>query len=160
MLWLLRHGDAAAGHPDEARALTARGRAQAQNAGMALSRLGVKIDACLSSPKARALQTAELACAPLGLSVSLQPLLAGADYDAEQLAAGFGDVLLVGHNPSLSQAVHDLTGARVNLRKGGLAAVSGRELVLLLGPRELAAIAGAPPQDAGSGTAPAPGESP
>lgn len=160
MLWLLRHGDAEAGHPDEARALTARGRTQAQTAGTALSRLGVKIDACLSSPKRRALQAAELACTPLGLSVSLQPALADSDYDAALLAAGLGEVLLVGHNPSLSQAVHDLTGARVNLRKGGLAAVSGRELVLLLGPRELAAIAGAPPQDAGSGTAPAPGESP
>ena len=160
MLWLLRHGDAEAGHPDEARALTARGRAQAQTAGTALSRLGVKIDACLSSPKRRALQTAELACTPLGLSVSLQPVLADSDYDAALLAAGLGDVLLVGHNPSLSQAVHDLTGARVNLRKGGLAAVSGRELVLLLGPRELAAIAGAPPQNGEGGTAPAPGDSP
>ena len=160
MLWLLRHGDAVAGHPDEARALTALGRAQAQNAGAVLSQLGVSIDVCLSSPKARALQTAQLTCAPLGVKVSSAPSLADSDYDAELLAAGLGDVLLVGHNPSLSRALHDLTGARVNLRKGAVAAVSGRELVLLLGPRELAAIAGAPPKKPRSGTEPAPGAGP
>ncbi len=51
-------------------------------------------------------------------------------------------VLLVGHNPDLPQLVHDLTGARVELKKGGVAGVqlSGRargELVALLRPREL-----------------------
>ncbi len=142
MLWFLRHGDAEDGQRDEARALTALGRLQASDAGAGLRRLGVKIDACLSSPKRRALETAGLACEQLGAGVQVARVLADSAYDAERLAAGLGDVLLVGHNPSLSRALHDLTGARVNLRKGGVAAVSGRELLLLLGPRELAAIAG------------------
>ena len=59
-----------------------------------------------------------------------------------------GRLLLVGHEPDLSSVVGDLTGARVDLKKGGVAAVilkgvSG-ELAVLLRPRELALIAGVP----------------
>ena len=36
-----------------------------------------------------------------------------------------------------------MTGARVHMRKGGLAAVERGELVVLMTPTELAAIAGA-----------------
>ena len=50
-------------------------------------------------------------------------------------------MLLVGHEPDFSRAVHDLTGARVQLKKGGLAGVDGRELKVLMRPRELRAIA-------------------
>ena len=57
-----------------------------------------------------------------------------------------GRLLLVGHEPDLSGIVGDLTGGRVDLKKGGLAVVSlegaGGELVVLLRPRELALIAG------------------
>jgi hypothetical protein len=38
-------------------------------------------------------------------------------------------------------AVHDLTGAQVRMKKGGLAGVDRGELKVLLRPRELAAIA-------------------
>ncbi len=68
MLWLLRHADAADGVPDDERPLTELGVRQARDAGLALERLGAKIDACLSSPKLRAVQTAELACEPLGVA--------------------------------------------------------------------------------------------
>ena len=50
-------------------------------------------------------------------------------------------VLLVGHDPDLSTAVHDLTGAQVRLPKGGLAGVDRGELSVLLRPSELTAIA-------------------
>jgi phosphohistidine phosphatase SixA len=70
MLWLLRHAEAADGTPDDDRPLTERGIAQAEAAGHALAHLGVSIDICLSSPKLRALQTAQLACAPLGLEAT------------------------------------------------------------------------------------------
>jgi phosphohistidine phosphatase len=99
MLWLLRHGDAADGHPDDERALTERGIAQADAAGRALAALGAELDACLSSPKRRALQTAERACQPLGLEVTPQPALAGEPFDVHELTAGLGNVLLVGHDP-------------------------------------------------------------
>jgi phosphohistidine phosphatase len=143
MLWLLRHGDAAEGKPDEARPLTERGVRESQTAGRALARLGTNIDACLSSPRVRALHTAQLACEPLGLDVETTDALAGEPFDPLDLAAGRGDVLLVGHDPSMSYALHDLTGAQVRLRKGGLAAVEKGELLVLLRPAELTAIAGA-----------------
>src|SRR5579875_407989 len=142
MLWLLRHAEAADGRPDEARPLTPRGIHQARAAGLALARLGVSFDTCLTSPKRRALETARLACQALGLEPITEPALAGGSYNPERLAAGFDEVLLVGHNPTISIALGDLTGARVSLRKAGLAAVRRGELVLLLTPRELFAIAG------------------
>ena len=141
MLWLLRHAEAADGLPDDERPLTEQGTRQAEAAGRALSRLGTHIDACLSSPKLRALQTAQLACDPLGVSVTPEPALAGEPFDVHALTAGLGDVLLVGHDPSFSLTVHDLTGAQVRMAKGGLAAVKKGELVVLLRPSELAAIA-------------------
>ena len=141
MLWLLRHGEAEEGSPDAERALTEKGRKQARAAGRALAEVGVKIDACLTSPKVRAYETALLACEPLGVEPQHEPKLASGPFDAEQLAAGLGEVLLVGHDPDFSMAIHDMTGAQVRLKKGGLAAVDTGELIVLMRPKEAAAIA-------------------
>ena len=141
MLWLLRHTEAAEGEPDEDRPLTDRGTQDAEAAGRALARLGVNIDACLTSPKKRALQTAQLVCEPLGVAVSIEPALSGEPFDARELTAGLGDVLLVGHDPSFSLTVNQLTGAQARLRKGGLAGIDKGELVVLLRPEEMEAIA-------------------
>jgi phosphohistidine phosphatase len=141
MIWLLRHAEAEPGSPDEARKLTPKGEEQSRNAGLALARLGVKPDLCLTSPRVRAVQTAELACEPLGVQVTIEPRLSGGPFDPEELAAGVGEVLLVGHDPDFSMAVHDMTGAQVRLRKGGLAAVNKGELVVLVRPRETTEIA-------------------
>lgn len=141
MIWLLRHGQAEDGSPDAERELTGKGERQARAAGEALAALDVTIDACLTSPKVRAAETARLACEPLDAEAQHEPALAGGPFDAEQLAAGFGDVLLVGHEPDFSMAVHAMTGAQVRLKKGGLAGVDRGELSVLLRPAELAAIA-------------------
>jgi phosphohistidine phosphatase len=142
MIWLLRHGDAAEGSPDAERPLTDKGREQSRAVGAALKALGVEIDACLTSPKVRAAETARIACEQLGdLEPQLEPKLAGGPFDAEALAAGLGDdVLLVGHDPDFSAAVHSLTGAQVRLKKGGLAGVDRGELIVLLRPREMKQI--------------------
>jgi phosphohistidine phosphatase len=142
VLWLLRHGDAAEGSPDAERPLTDKGREQSRAAGAALKALGVQIDACLTSPKVRAADTANLACEPLGVEPQLEPKLSGGPFDAEALAAGLGEnVLLVGHDPDFSAAVHSLTGAQVRMKKGGLAGVDRGELIVLMRPRELKALA-------------------
>ena len=141
MLWLLRHAEAADGLPDDERPLTERGVRQATDAGNALARLGVNIDVCLASPKLRAVQTAQLACEPLGLAVTIEPALSGEPFDVRELTAGLGEVLLVGHDPSFSLTLHDLTGTQARMRKGGLAGISKGELVVLMRPAELAAIA-------------------
>ncbi|HEV3071669.1 MAG TPA: phosphohistidine phosphatase SixA [Solirubrobacteraceae bacterium] len=159
-LWLLRHADAEphGTRADFERRLTPRGERQARLAGVALARTGVSFDAIFVSPKVRAQQTAELALQEWGeergeerlsLLRTYAPLAGG--FDAAQaldaLAGTDADarVLLVGHEPDLSGVLAELTGARIDLKKGGLAVVrldgGGGELVILLRPRELALIA-------------------
>ena len=143
MIWLLRHGDAADHAADDAsRPLTGKGKRQARAAGAALAALGVGIDACLTSPKLRAVETARLACEPLGIEPEMSEALRGGDFDPEELAAGRGTVLLVGHEPDFSRAVQLLTGGRVEMKKGGLAAIDGKTLVSLLRPAQIRLIAG------------------
>jgi phosphohistidine phosphatase len=68
VIWFLRHGDAEDSAEDDAsRKLTEKGRRQAESAGRALKAMGVEIDACLTSPKVRARDTAEVACRELGV---------------------------------------------------------------------------------------------
>ena len=145
LIWLLRHGDAedGAGKPDAERELTEKGEGQSVAAGKALKRLGVELDVCLTSPKVRARRTAELACAEMGVAiVEEDDRLKGGDFDPLELAAGRGEVMLVGHEPDFSTAIAMVTGSRVKLKKGGLAALDDHVLHLLLRPKELKAIAG------------------
>jgi phosphohistidine phosphatase len=158
-LWLLRHAEAEphGSREDSARRLTERGEEQARAAGVAIARMGVSFDVVLYSPKVRAAQTAELAAeawdeeqrermaehAPLagGFEVALATdTLAGTGAD--------GRVLLVGHEPDLSQVAGALTGGRLDLKKGGLAALrlegASAELAVLMRPRDLALVAGLP----------------
>lgn len=141
MIYLLRHADAEAGEDDDARRLTPKGERQAVAAGVALATLGAGIEACLASPKQRARHTAQLACRALGVEPEVVRELRGGPFDATELSAGRGEVLLVGHEPDLSNEVARLTGARAKLRKGGLAVIEGGTLLGLLRPGDLAAIA-------------------
>jgi phosphohistidine phosphatase len=172
MIWLLRHGDAEDGTPDAERRLTPKGEKQARAAGAALGAMGVRLDACLTSPRVRAADTARLACADQKVEPSMDERLSGGPFDVLELALGLGtpsggtgtpsggtgtpsggtgtpsggtgDVLLVGHEPDLSEAIARATGARLKLKKGGLAAIDDRELHLLVRPRELRAMADRP----------------
>jgi phosphohistidine phosphatase len=144
MIWILRHGDAEAGEgkPDADRNLTEKGEQQSANAGRALKELGVELDVCLTSPKVRAKRTADLACDVLGAEVEVDDRLAGGDFDPLELAAGRGEVMLVGHEPDCSQAVALATGSRVKMKKGGLAGFDDHILHLLMRPKDLRSIAG------------------
>lgn len=144
-LWLLRHGEAVPHAADDAsRELTERGRGQARAAGRAFAAMEMVFHAVYASPKVRARDTARLACGALGVEpVVYEPLREGFGVRdaAELLAAGEDQrVLVVGHNPDLAQVVYDMTGARVDFKKGGVAGVRGGELLALLRPRELERI--------------------
>jgi phosphohistidine phosphatase len=153
-LWMLRHGEAVAhdSKPDDARELTPHGEAQAEAAGIALAALGLEFAACYTSPKVRARDTARLACGRLNVEPHEIAAL-GDDFDRQdalELVRAHADeedarVLVVGHNPSFAQVVHDFTGARVAFPKGGVAVLTtGRadaRLLALLRPRELEALA-------------------
>jgi phosphohistidine phosphatase len=142
MIWLLRHGDAEeTAEDDAARRLTEKGERQAEDAGRALEALEAGVGACLTSPKVRARDMAHIACRGLGVQVEETELLRGGDFDPQQVAGRRGNVLLVGHEPDLSHAIKAATGARVKLKKGGLAAIEDGTLIALLTPAQLGAIA-------------------
>jgi len=142
VIYLLRHGDAEEGGSDDAaRRLTSKGERQAGDAGRALAALGVELAACLTSPKVRAAETARLACEGLDVEPEMADELRGGGFEPASITAGCGEVLLVGHEPDLSNAIAALTGARARLRKGGLAAIEDRELQWLLTPKQLRMLA-------------------
>jgi len=144
VIWLLRHGDAedGAGKPDAERDLTEKGERQSRAAGRGLKALGVELDVCITSPKVRARRTAELACEPLGTPVEEDARLAGGDFDPLEIAAGRGEVMLVGHEPDFSSAVALVSGSRVKMKKGGIAALDNQLLHVLMRPKDLKQIAG------------------
>lgn len=132
-LYLLRHADA--GDPmawngdDAERPLSGKGRRQARRIGRWLSDLGRAPDAIVTSPKARALQTATLVAASLGLKPTVDGRLAEpidhgilADLLAEHRADGHR-LMLVGHDPDFSAMASSLSGAPLMLRKGALARI-------------------------------------
>ena len=131
LLHLLRHAHAGDPFefdgPDEARPLTDKGRAQAGRLGDWLARQRFTTDLVLSSPKVRALQTAEIVADRLGVAVVLDEGLAvGLDLGGlDALLAAHGDPtrpVLVGHDPDCSEWLAELCGAsEIPMRKGAFA---------------------------------------
>lgn len=131
-LHLVRHadaGDPAAWEGDDAeRPLSAKGRRQASRLGALLAATGFKTDAIVSSPKLRARETAEIVADALGAGVRLDPRLGeGLDYGTVDRiledAGGPQRPVLVGHDPDFSWLASELTGARVEMKKGALARI-------------------------------------
>ena len=139
-LYLVRHGIAVPhGDPDYAeddRPLTPEGEAHIRQAAKGLRRLRVKVDRIVTSPLARALQTAKQIAEVLGLE---DVLVADDALRADRTAESIRDwlkgrpeprLMIVGHNPSFSDlAGLLLTGGHplpsVELRKGAVAAFVG-----------------------------------
>ena len=150
ILYFLRHGKA--GSPrerdDDARELTRGGIEALRSAAPLWRRLNLRPDVVISSPLARAIQTAELFCEAVGGEpVTDDRLRPGASWgDLARAMAAHPDarrVMFVGHEPDLSSAICELTGAAsVRMRKGGLACVEfygtpepgGGEIAWLLDP--------------------------
>ena len=157
-LWLLRHGEAEPhdARPDPERRLTPRGEEQSDFAGLALARLEISFTRVFTSPYVRALDTAKRACEALELQPETRKVLAG-NFDADAARALMDEagedarILVVGHEPDFSQTVAQLTGATIDLKKGGLAAVRMTdhqpELIVLMRPRELQGVVAGPPPE-------------
>lgn len=134
-LYLLRHGQSAdkqPGHTDKSRELSLRGISDIGRLAVQINKLEIKFDFMISSSALRAQSTA----AALALESGHRPAeICYTDdlYDAstEQLMniiRGMNtvhhSVLLVGHNPSISEAAHQLTGGAVHeLSAGTLVAI-------------------------------------
>jgi len=131
-LHLLRHahaGDAIDWEGDDAlRPLTQKGRGQAERLGRFLRDHGVRPDVIVSSPKVRALQTAEIVAAELGMTVRRDARL-GDEFGKRELWAlldelGAREPMLVGHDPDLSGLLAYLIDAvGLPMRKATLATI-------------------------------------
>ena len=132
-LHLLRHAHAgdpeAWPGPDATRPLSDKGERQAERLGRFLAAGGFKPDAMISSPRVRALQTAEIVLGQLGLDVEVrvdERLGGGLDLDdVEALlrdAGGPARPVIVGHDPDFSELLATLSGtADMPMRKGAIA---------------------------------------
>ena len=137
-LYLIRHAEAAplgseGISTDEARPLTAAGRAVCCPLAQALCKHGARLDRLFTSPLVRARQTAEgLAQGWVGAPppvVETDLLVPGTKKRKlmELLHQAQGEAFgLVGHNPDLSELVGWLTGHKrlgVNMAKAGVACI-------------------------------------
>jgi phosphohistidine phosphatase len=136
-LYILRHGLAGSREewtgPDAERQLTDKGRSRTTAAARGLARLGVAPDIILTSAYLRAAQTAQLTAAELHAPVedvpALEPGKLRKGYRALlQRCADHATVMLVGHEPDLSELIGTLIAgaepARVELKKGACALLS------------------------------------
>lgn len=138
-LYFFRHAEAEDSSDttsDFDRVLTPKGVTRTKTAGAVLAALGVRLVHLYASPRVRARQTAEL----LGRALNMAPVVReemdfGFDVSAvEKLTAGLTDnqgVMFVGHEPSLSVVIGELTGGNVIMKKGGMARV---DVVTTLSP--------------------------
>jgi phosphohistidine phosphatase len=158
-VFLLRHAIAeeGVGMPDSQRQLTQEGRKKLRSVLERAREAGVDPDFILSSPYARARQTAAIAAEELGLenevieSENFTPYASPHKaWDEIREYRQAEQLLVAGHNPHLSDLVCLLTGARagaVEMRKAGLACVelisAGPEpratLVWLMTPKSVGA---------------------
>ena len=137
-LYLVRHAiaeDSANYEDDSLRPLTEKGRERMKKIAAALSEIGVQPDLIVSSPYARASQTASVLAkafkyrAEILYSDSLVPM-----GDADDMIGEINDkysvdeLMLVGHEPSLSSLGSVLlageTDIAINLKKGGVCCLS------------------------------------
>jgi phosphohistidine phosphatase len=118
-LLLVRHAKAADGPIDADRPLTERGERQAASLRSWLEQAGLAPDGVLVSPARRAVQTWELAGAPL--VPALRPTVDARIYDntVEALLAAIRDapddvrtLAVVGHNPSIGELASVLDDGR------------------------------------------------
>lgn len=137
-LYLLRHGQAGNrldwDGPDSERPLTESGRDGMARIASAIAKLGLHVDAIVTSPYARSRQTADILAEHLHLRdrvVRDERLAPG--FDAQALADLLEEMpdhkglVLVGHEPDLTSIVEGLTGARAVLKKGGMAYVRSKD---------------------------------
>jgi phosphohistidine phosphatase len=119
---LLRHAEALSQADDFERVLSTEGEAAASRVGKTLRQRGVQLDRIIASAAVRARTTAELVARELGAAVPI--VFDEALYEAapsqylrvlSNLPASLRCVLLVGHNPSLSDLARTLLGRGVAL---------------------------------------------
>ena len=157
IIYFLRHGQAGSHSEwkgdDAERPLTKKGKESMQREAETIVQLDLRLDAIISSPLARAYQTAEIIGERLMMGDKL--------FQDERLSPGFGSaelaqiveayknadaIMVVGHEPDFGLTIGALIGGgQVVVKKGGLARVDllidspdlAGELVWLIPPKIL-----------------------
>ena len=129
-LYVVRHADALPGPDDAIRPLSKKGRKQSAVIGAFLRRIGVWVDAVWQSELLRAQQTAEIIAKEMrskNSPLTIQGLGPDDSISAlhKRLDAFNGNLMIVGHAPSLPALIPSLLGlARqrqiIDLKKGGV----------------------------------------
>lgn len=120
LLYLLRHADAdTVAASDHSRALSEKGRDQAQKVARFCEAHGMQLSLVLSSPLLRAHETAQIVSKTLRAEMLTAPWLACGMHPQgalEELRAyrSQSSVLLVGHEPDFSQLIAHLLGMPTN----------------------------------------------
>lgn len=165
-LILIRHADAGPRDPvrypdDDARPLSDRGREEHRLVAKALHRLGLGVDLLLSSPLARARETAAITAEELGPGKNVRLLEElGSQFSVKGLVKVLKefppDAVLgaVGHEPNLSEFASAMltrgTSARIDFKKSAVLGLSFDEqaqpgegvLLYFLPPKLLREVAG------------------
>lgn len=140
-LYFLRHAIAVergtSGHKDENRPLTKDGIRKMKEGTKGIRRLGLKFDRILTSPLLRARQTADIVCKEFGQEAEVWQSLDPSEDPRQIIAAlrksNAKDLLLVGHEPHLSQFISVLisgsSDVQLEFKKGGLCKVSSDDLI-------------------------------
>jgi len=148
-IWLLRHAaaeDRAASGRDADRTLTEDGHRRARDVARGLAKLEPSISLVLTSPYARARQTAEAAARSLHLegkireTVHLEPHADPGDVLGELREAQAESVLLVGHEPHMGALLGRLVSGRAGLEIPMKKAAVARVVWEGSGPGELRAL--------------------
>jgi phosphohistidine phosphatase SixA len=124
LVFLVRHGHADPGEPDEQRPLSARGQGEAEALAEHLAAHPTPPRLVVTSPLLRARQTAEAIARAAAIEVAVDSRLApGATADGlrEALGTETGPVAAVGHQPDCSEIAIALTGSDPGFRPGGAA---------------------------------------
>lgn len=154
-LYFVRHGIAedGSGIQDFDRKLTKDGAAQMRIAAKVMAKLKIAPSHIYASPRVRALETANIVAEALGVKVEVrEEVNYGFNLQAvESLIVSLSDdedVMFVGHEPSFSDTLGELTGGKVVMKKGGLARVDvylrkplRGALVWLIAPKVFEALA-------------------
>jgi phosphohistidine phosphatase len=113
---------------DSARPLTERGREDAARMAGFIAKLGLPVDAIVTSPYARALETADIMARHLNITDKLlSDDRVAPGFDVKGLDGILQDypdpaaLILVGHEPDFSRVIGRMVGGRVVMKKGGIA---------------------------------------
>ena len=137
-IFILRHGEAgkrtASGGNDSKRSLTAAGIQEITEIAESLEKIGAKFDVILTSPLKRAQQTADLVARQFKVQRRLRQVQElspeGSKSNLYRMLSSFKEgtsILLVGHNPYLSEMISEVVTdgkyGRINIKKGGVARI-------------------------------------